>query len=236
MRNARKWPLCNLRTTQAQISLRISAGWSGSSLSAYRINGYCRICRATENAQIGLHWCARWSGPKLFVHQRILCLFCFCVLVWNIYPKIKFTAQKSSDLCRFCDQMCLELKLNRGLSAFWSEIVSLKLNLRPRNRLIYAGSVIKCVWSWNWTEEYLRFGLKYLALNFTAQKSSDLWRFCDQMCLELKTDMRVIILPTNNPFLLGGRFFLNSVDRSTSNYKYVWLVFNITIFCRNSWF
>ena len=65
MRSARKWPLCNLRTTQAQISLRISAGWSGPSSSAYRINGYCSICRRTENAQIRLHRCARWSGPTL---------------------------------------------------------------------------------------------------------------------------------------------------------------------------
>ena len=38
--NAQKRPLRNLWTMQALISLRICAGWSGPSLSAYRINGY----------------------------------------------------------------------------------------------------------------------------------------------------------------------------------------------------
>ena len=50
---------------QAQISLRISAGWSGPTLSTYRISGYCTICRRAENAQIRLHGCACWSGPTL---------------------------------------------------------------------------------------------------------------------------------------------------------------------------
>ena len=50
---------------QAQISLRISAGWSEPTLSTYRICGYCTICRRTENAQIRLHGCACWSGPTL---------------------------------------------------------------------------------------------------------------------------------------------------------------------------
>ena len=46
-----------LRTTQALISLRIRTGWSGPSLSAYRINGYCCIYRRTENTRL--------SGPTL---------------------------------------------------------------------------------------------------------------------------------------------------------------------------
>ena len=45
MCNTWKGPLCSLRTMQAQISLCIGAGWSGPSLSAYRINGYCNICQ-----------------------------------------------------------------------------------------------------------------------------------------------------------------------------------------------
>ena len=65
MRNLPKGPLCYLRTMQVEISLRISAGWSGPSLPAYRINGYCSICRRTENVQIRLHGCACWSGPTL---------------------------------------------------------------------------------------------------------------------------------------------------------------------------
>ena len=41
------------------------AGWSGLSLSANGINGYCSICRRTENVHIRLHRCACWSGPTL---------------------------------------------------------------------------------------------------------------------------------------------------------------------------
>ena len=36
VRNAQKGPLCNFRTTQAQISLRIRAGLSGHLMPAYR--------------------------------------------------------------------------------------------------------------------------------------------------------------------------------------------------------
>ena len=70
MCNAWKGRLCNLRTTQALISLRISAGWSGPSLSAYRIRGYGSICRRTETAQIRLHRCrcACWSRPTLSIN------------------------------------------------------------------------------------------------------------------------------------------------------------------------
>ena len=48
MLKAREGPLYEMRTTQALISLRRCAGWSGPSLSAYRINGYCTICRQTD--------------------------------------------------------------------------------------------------------------------------------------------------------------------------------------------
>ena len=57
MHNARKGSLCNLPTMQTQISLWISTGWSGPSLAAYKINGYCSICGQTENAQTRLHEC-----------------------------------------------------------------------------------------------------------------------------------------------------------------------------------
>ena len=63
-----KRPLRNMRTMQALISLRICAGWSGPSLSTYRINGYCSICLRTKNVQIRLHGCARSSGPSLFTN------------------------------------------------------------------------------------------------------------------------------------------------------------------------
>ena len=63
--NAWKGPFCTLRTTQALISMRICAGWSGPALSAYRVRGCCSTCRQTVNDQIRLHRCARWSGPTL---------------------------------------------------------------------------------------------------------------------------------------------------------------------------
>ena len=66
--NTRKWPVWNLRTTQALISLRTRAGWSELVLFANRINEYCSICRRTENVQIRLHGCARSSGPTLFAY------------------------------------------------------------------------------------------------------------------------------------------------------------------------
>ena len=55
-----KEPLWNLQTTQGLTSLRIHAGWSGPSLPAYRVNGYCSIRRRTEKVQIRLHGCSCW--------------------------------------------------------------------------------------------------------------------------------------------------------------------------------
>ena len=68
MHNTRKGLWCSLWTMQAQISLGICQGWSGPSLPTYRINGYCSICRQTENAQSRLHWCACWSGRMFFAY------------------------------------------------------------------------------------------------------------------------------------------------------------------------
>ena len=68
MRNARKGPLCSLRSTKALISLRKCAGWSGPSLTIHRLNRYCSLCRRIENVRITLHGCARLSWPLLFAH------------------------------------------------------------------------------------------------------------------------------------------------------------------------
>ena len=47
----------------------------------------------------------KWKYFVLIDYTRILsetiCLFCFCVLFSNMYPKIKFIAKKWSDLCNF---------------------------------------------------------------------------------------------------------------------------------------
>ena len=75
MCNAWKGPFCHLQTMQTQISLHECAGWSGLSLSAYRINGYCSICQQTENAQMRLHRCVHTTGPSLFAYG-IRGLFC----------------------------------------------------------------------------------------------------------------------------------------------------------------
>ena len=77
MCKARKGPLCNLQTTKALISLRICTGWSGPSLSAYWINGYCSICQRTENVQIRQHRCVHFSGSPLFAYG-IRALFLLC--------------------------------------------------------------------------------------------------------------------------------------------------------------
>ena len=36
-----------------------------------------------------------------------ICLFCFCVLFSNMYPKIKFTAKNWSDLCKFYSKVII---------------------------------------------------------------------------------------------------------------------------------
>ena len=69
MRNARKRPNCNLRTTQVQMNLRECRGCLGPSLPAYRIKVYCCICRRAENAQIRLHGCTCWSWPSQFAYD-----------------------------------------------------------------------------------------------------------------------------------------------------------------------
>ena len=55
-------------TVKAQISLRINAGWSGPSLSAYRIIEYYRMYEWRGKAQMILWACAEWSKSVYFVH------------------------------------------------------------------------------------------------------------------------------------------------------------------------
>ena len=76
--------LCNLRTTQAQTSLRECAGCSGPSLSAYRNNECFRMCRRTETVQIRLHGCTRAWGPSLFSYGiRLFSLVAHNILFIN---------------------------------------------------------------------------------------------------------------------------------------------------------
>ena len=59
---AGKWLLCSLQATQALISMRVRACWSGPLLPSYRINGYYSIWQPTQNVQIRLHGCVRLSN------------------------------------------------------------------------------------------------------------------------------------------------------------------------------
>ena len=45
----------------------------------------------------------KWKYFVLIDHilSETICLFCFCALFSNIYPKIKFMAKNWSDLCNF---------------------------------------------------------------------------------------------------------------------------------------
>ena len=90
MCTARKGPLCNLRKMQAQISLRISAGWSGPSLSPYRITGYWSICQQSETAQIRLQRYTCCSVPTLSANC-IRGFFVHCTSnIHQAYPKENF--------------------------------------------------------------------------------------------------------------------------------------------------
>ena len=77
-----------LRTMPALISLCICTGWSGPSLSAYRIYGYWSTCRRAENVHIRLHACARsihiWH-KGFFATLRITCRW--TIGHYHNYPK-----------------------------------------------------------------------------------------------------------------------------------------------------
>ena len=89
--NARKGLLCSLQAKQAQISHCICIGWSGPSLSTFRIIiVYCSICPWTENARMRLHGCACWSGPLLFAYD-IRALY---AMLCSIHCKTPFLVAK----------------------------------------------------------------------------------------------------------------------------------------------
>ena len=92
MRNARKGHLWSIRTTQVLIRLCICTGWSGSLLPTTRINGYCSICRRTENVRIRLHRCARSSWPSLFRYDIKAFLAHFALIILSIPALMIWTA------------------------------------------------------------------------------------------------------------------------------------------------
>ena len=60
----------HMRTTKAQISLRICAFWSGHSLSANRITGYYRMYDWRAKDRMIICACAGWSESAHFAHVR----------------------------------------------------------------------------------------------------------------------------------------------------------------------
>ena len=172
MHTAQKGLLCNLQTTQAQISLRISAGWSGPSLSVYWINGYCSICRQTENVKIRLHGCACSSGHSLFTyakgpfshvahHLRLIALDrmpwsfrqIFCLFLHQLWILLYFRHYLErgfllgvlflNDSILFWLTISYQKPFAFPVSVFYSQIFTLKLNLRPKIGLTYAISIVK---------------------------------------------------------------------------------------------
>ena len=103
---------------KAQITLHICAVWSGPVLSTIRIIWVLwNVCIARSLIRWWNYAC--WStvlwtslGKRFLlgilnwkwtdhILSETICLFCFYVLFSNIYSKIKFTAQKWSDLWIF---------------------------------------------------------------------------------------------------------------------------------------
>ena len=71
--NAWKGHLCNLQTTQAQVSLCIWADWSGILLPSYRSNAYYSMSWHTKNVQIRL---CGWCAHSIYCTDTICCCSC----------------------------------------------------------------------------------------------------------------------------------------------------------------
>ena len=57
-----------------------------------------------------------------YILSETICLFCFCVLFSNMYPKIKFIARNCSDLCNFYSKVFfLNFCLSKYLLLFFAE-------------------------------------------------------------------------------------------------------------------
>ena len=69
-RARRKLVFGHLRAAKALIRLRIRAVWSGPSLSANRVIGYCRMWEWRANTRMIRYACAGWSESANFAHVR----------------------------------------------------------------------------------------------------------------------------------------------------------------------
>ena len=92
--------LCNLQTTQAQISLCIST--QADQCLHCLLSEYCIACRQTENAQIRLHGCICLSGSMLSAN----CIRAFFVCCASYYVTIVTKMQNIS--------LCLNWHLNQN--------------------------------------------------------------------------------------------------------------------------
>ena len=85
---------------------------------------YC-VFDITRKDAFCLAFYFRWKHFVLTYHivSEIICLFCFCVLFSNIYPKIKFMAKTWSDLCSFYNKvMCFfNISVRKYFLLFFAE-------------------------------------------------------------------------------------------------------------------
>ena len=62
------YPHSLITALHCSLTESLSIGYSGPAMQAYIINGYCSICRRTENVQNRLHGGARPSRSSLFAY------------------------------------------------------------------------------------------------------------------------------------------------------------------------
>ena len=82
------------------------------------------------------------------VLSKTICLFCFCVLFSNIYPKIKFTAKNWSGLCIFYGKVIFwHFCFRKYFKLFFAEVELLKFTIKMRKfQKIWTSEIcLKCL-------------------------------------------------------------------------------------------
>ena len=109
-------PSGHVRTTKAQIRLRIRAVWSGPSLSANRVIRYCRICRYIANVFIGLCALAGWAGALLFSSVQNTPFIIGWLIYIVLHVDIVFLLTQLPVCLTVCLSVCVYVSLSRSLS------------------------------------------------------------------------------------------------------------------------
>ena len=75
-----------------------------------------------------------------YILSETICLFCFCVLLSNMYPKIKFIAKHWSDLCNFYSKVIFwKFCLSKYFLLFFAEF----------ELLMFHNNIVKISEKWN---------------------------------------------------------------------------------------